>query len=556
MVFMFLPLTFCGGGDDNDDLLGWSALYLLSQSSNSNHCAGINRSSTSGDDTLYSNQWHLNNSSSSDNDLNVESVWSSGIKGNGVRVAVVDDGLEISHEDIKENIQSDGNYNFWTAYSGYGYSSSKTDPSPGNSNDNHGTAVGGIVGALDENGVGVRGAAPRSCLVGYNLIASEGGATSTDEVTALTKNASDVDVSNNSWGPADKTGELSSSTSTWRDAVETGLSSGRNSKGTIYLWAGGNGAYNGSNLADNSNYDGYANYRGVLSICALLKDGTQSSYSENGANLWVCGYGGPGSTDTSTGITTIDREGSSGYNDGSSSSNFSDSNYSGLFNGTSAATPTVAGVVALILEKNSNLTWRDVRLILAESARKNDSSDSDWTTNSGSKIKGSGSYNINHKYGFGAVDADAAVSLAESWTNVASEESPYSYPTDGSEKSVGSNFSDNNSTGASDSITISGSSIKKIEFIEVYLTASSYIADMDVRLTNSNGTESVLAVEHNCSSSTTCSSTFNGWRFGTARHLGEDSNQTWTLTVSDRYSGNVSGGTFTSWSIKFYGRAE
>ncbi|MCB1192291.1 MAG: S8 family serine peptidase [Leptospiraceae bacterium] len=552
MIFAFF--YSCGGGSDglsDEELFGlW---WLLNQQNTAAaYCKDISRPADTGEDALYSYQWHLNNSP---NDLNLQSVWSSSIKGNNVLVAVVDDGLEISHEDLKSNVLTSANKNFWTTTSGY--SSSETDPTPTSSN-SHGTSVAGTVGALDNNSVGVRGVAPRVCLAGYNLIA-RGSYTTTEESTAMTHNSSAVGVSNNSWGPTDYTGELYTSNATWRDAIESGLSTGRDNKGTLYVWAAGNGAISSSTPeTDNSNYDGYANYRGVVAVCALLNDGTRAKYSEQGANLWTCGYADK--TTYSESLTTTDLTGSSGANSGSSSSNLSDSNYTNQFNGTSAASPTVAGVIALILEKNSALTWRDVKLILAESARKNDSSDSDWTTNSGSKINSSGNYNINHKYGFGAVDADTAVTLASNWTNVASEESAYTYPTDGTEKSVGTTFSDNNSTGVSDSITISGTTIKKIEFIEVYLTATSTIDDMDVRLKNGNGTESVLASYHTCrnssGTSTTCSSTFSSWRFGTARHLGEDANQTWTLTVSDRNSGNVSGGTFTSWKIKFYGRAQ
>ena len=99
------------------------------------------------------------------------------------------------------------------------------------------------------------------------------------------------------------------------------------------------------------------------------------------------------------GITTTDNAGNNGY---------TSSDYTSSFGGTSSATPLVSGVIALMMEANSNLTWRDVQQILVESARKNDPNDDGWNTN------GAG-LEFNHKYGFGVVDAGHAVDLATNW---------------------------------------------------------------------------------------------------------------------------------------------
>lgn len=374
----------------------------------------------------------------------------------------------------------------------------------------------------------------------------------------MTRNAASVSVSSNSWGAADGTGELDASSSLWRTAINTGLTNGRGGKGTVYMWAAGNGAA-GSNACpscyDNSNYDGRANYRGVMAVAAVNDQGKRSAYSESGANLWVSAPGGEFCT-THT-ITTTDRTGSVGENPPNPAYGYADytnTNYTKCMNGTSSATPGAAGVVALMLAANPNLGWRDVRIILAQTARKNDATDPGW-----SQTGGTTKYNFNHKYGFGVANAGAAVTAAQAYTSyVGTTELTYitslSSPT-----SPGNVIPDydpvtGSGAGASDTITVANSGISSIEFVEVTFTAtnSPYSGDLGVTLNSPSGTVSTLAVPHLCAGTYgACTSTYTGWVFGSARHLGEAANGNWTLNVKDGYQGGA--GTFSSWKLKFYG---
>ena len=113
----------------------------------------------------------------------------------------------------------------------------------------------------------------------------------------------------------------------------------------------------------------------MIAVSAVDHDGGYSIYSEMGSNIWIASPGGyysgrPGK------IITTDLSGSSmGYNNSTSSGDLSNYDYTNNMNGTSSAAPIVSGVVALMLEANSNLTWRDVKYILATTARKNDPSE-------------------------------------------------------------------------------------------------------------------------------------------------------------------------------------
>jgi kexin len=284
-----------------------------------------------------------------------------------------------------------------------------------------------------------------------------------------------------------------------------------------------------------------------MAVAAVNDQGVQSSYSESGANLWVSAPGGEFCSTHA--ITTVDRTGVMGFNTATTAgtTDYADQAYTKCMNGTSAAAPTAAGVVALMLAANPKLGWRDVRIILASTARKNDVAAGGWWTNGGG-------YHFSHKYGFGVVDATAAVTAAKAYaTNVGTQvvSTLYSSPV------LNLPIPDNNMvTGVSNTITVASSGISSIEWVEVTFTATHpIIADIDVALTSPNGTVSQLAVPHSCAGANfACTSKYTGWVFGSAAHLGEAANGNWTLTVKDGYSGTVPNtGTFDSWKIQFYG---
>ena len=526
MTFLLLALVGCGGGGGGGGGGGSTAA-----------------------DPLFVDQWNLKNTgqlgatfvaAKVGEDINVQPAWATR-KGTGVRIAIVDDGLEIGHEDLASNIAPNG--------TSYNYVTGSSDPTndPADLTSGHGTRVAGIAAARDWNGLGGTGVAPRANLVGYNLLQN---LTTVNKADAMTRGAASVHISNNSWGAPDGTGSVAASASTWRAAIDTGLTTGRGGRGTIYTWAAGNGA-----PVDNSNYDGQANYRGVIAVGAVNDQGVKSTYSEEGANIWVSAPGGE-YCDTHT-ITTTDRTGAAGRNTAATAgvSDYANQNYTKCMNGTSAAAPTVAGVVALMLEANPNLGWRDVRNILAATARGNDwFIASGWYLIIGSPIKvGSLQYWFNPKYGFGVVDAAAAVARAATWVNLPAEKT-FTPPM------VAPNLliPDNNTVGVASTITVAGSLITSIEYIDITFSAANhtYLGDLTIILTSPSGTSSTLAVTHPCldangAVATTCSASYNAWRFGSAGHLGELANGAWTLTVSDR--GVSDTGTFQSWGLKFYG---
>lgn len=467
-------------------------------------------------DPLFVSQWHLNNTGqtggTSGQDANVVAAWNLGYTGSGVTIGVVDDGLQHSHPDLTAN---------YSAALSWDFNGNDADPTPTSTLDDHGTAVAGVAAARDDGSSCGVGVAYRAQLAGLRLIAAPN--TDADEANALSHEDQNIHIYSNSWGPNDDGATLEGPGTLTRAAIADSIANGRGGRGSLYVWAGGNG--NGA--YDNTNYDGYANSRYVIAVAAVDHNGIQSYYSEPGAPLLVTAP----SNGELVGITTTDLLGTSGSNTSASPTGDCRND----FGGTSSATPLVSGVVALMLQANPNLGWRDVRHILLGTATRNHTSDSDWAMNGGERW-------VNHKYGYGRVNAGSAVTAAAKRARNLGPESVV----DGGTRNPGLAIPDNTAGGVSDSVALTGNMI--VESVEVVFSAThTYRGDLRVTLTSPSGTQSVLADEHNDGTNN-----YSSWTFTSARHWGELSAGTWTLRVEDLAS--IDTGTFTSWRLVLHGR--
>ncbi|MEZ6122842.1 MAG: S8 family serine peptidase [Planctomycetaceae bacterium] len=460
-------------------------------------------------DPLFGDQWHLLNSGQGGGrvgaDANIQTVWDN-YTGQGVTIGIIDDGLQLDHPDLVANINTQIDYD---------WNGGDTDPSPLLLADFHGTAVAGVAAGKGDNGIGVSGAAPDAELVGLRLIS--GPITDQDEAEALTFRDDVIDVYNNSWGPVDD-GTISRIGPQALAALQQAATTGRGGLGSIHTWAAGNG---GDATHDNVNYDPYANSRFTIAVGALTNSGVRSSYSDVGASLITTAYSNGGTL----GITTTDLSGPFGYDA---------TDYTNTFGGTSSATPLVAGVIALMLEANPNLTYRDVTDILVHTGERVDAQNSDWIQN------GAGLW-VNHEYGFGGIDAAAAVAAAETHRRLGPEESWTS-----GVMSVAQPINDN--AAVTNTITVPSGNPISMEYVELVFNAThSYIGDLEIVLTSPSGTRSVLAetrVEDNAGS-------YPNWVFTTARNWDESSVGDWTLTVTDQKTGDT--GTLNSFELRIYG---
>jgi len=485
-------------------------------------------------DPYVSKQWHLKFANQSGavagTDVNIDTVWSyptagAGQRGRGIYVGIVDDGLETAHPDLAANVDTsiDKDWN-----------GNDADPNPG-TGDDHGTACAGNVAAVGNNGVGVSGTAPEAKLVGMRLIsAAAGDAAEAEAMTYHSTVGQIIHILSNSWGPTDNGTTLEGPGTLTLAALKSAVETGRNGKGTIVTWAAGNGG----DVTDNSNYDGYANSIYTIAVGAFDSQSNQAYYSEPGANLVICAPSNGSSP--ALGITTVDRSGAVGYNTGSTPGEISDANYTQTFGGTSSATPTLSGIIALILEANPNLGWRDVQEIIMRSAKKVNPTDTDWKT-----PVAPANINHNHKFGAGLIDATAAVTLASGWVNLSTQ-----LKRTVSQTGLNVAIPNQNTTGVTREFVVAAQDNIRVEHVTVTVNINHTArGNLKITLTSPSGSVSRLAEVH-----TDSGDNYANWTFMTVRNWGENAAGTWRLKITDESnSSNSTGGTLNLATMEVFG---
>jgi len=326
-------------------------------------------------DPQFSLQWHLENTAQRTDtdrmvpgeDANVLEAWnlefpSTVYDGAGVLIAIVDNGLWHQHVDLAPNYEPSASIDLVDGDLDPSPSVPVSEPGLGI----HGSTMASIAAASHSTGPSVPGdcgvgVAFGSRLSGIRMIGGAlSGATNPELLRAALLHAnSQVDIYSNSWGADDQTPDLYTLSTMEESALNNGTANGRNGKGSIYVFAGGNGM-----PKDNTNASGFPASRFTIAVTGTSYDGKKNLFTEPGSSLMLnAPTGGEKLRDvlvTSTGrpdglIDTCSSNGEDGY---------------GVH--SSAATAVVSGVIALMLQANPELSWRSVQQILARTAEKND----------------------------------------------------------------------------------------------------------------------------------------------------------------------------------------
>ena len=550
-------------------------------------CKAPERMPAGSGDPLFAQQWHLQNTGQtafSDRggtagaDLRMSSAIDLGRDGAGVKLAVVDSGLEICHPDLAANTAGGGSFNF-------GHEGrpgvSRSDPFNFSILGDHGTSVAGIAAAAANNGFGGRGVAPGVTLVGFNPLEATGGEDMDPDTAAEVAliqslggsdrdpDSASVDVFNLSFGyeaPSENVREE------LERVLREGVSQLRSGRGALYVKAAGNTfdacdathPFNRELGCIGANADPDQNTPWLIAVGGFNADDVKSSYSSAGANLWVVGPSGEDGNEAPAMITTDQVGTLAGYSEFPENRLTSDNplnrdgDYISAFGGTSSAAPAVAGAVAILLGVNPELTWRDVKHILASTARRIDPDIAEvraafngtpyiaqqgWQTNAAG-------FDFHNWYGFGAVDVDAAVQMVQShapgslgsfveseWFDRAAAAEPVAIP-------------DADGTGVSDTRDIAGlPDGARIEAVVLAISVEHGNAlDLGVTLRSPEGTVSVVNAPLN-----SLLDGFPGltnWNLLSNAFYGENPNGTWTLHVADIAAEDS--GSLTGWRLRFY----
>ncbi|VVC36833.1 Hypothetical protein CINCED_3A020314 [Cinara cedri] len=477
-------------------------------------------------DPLFADQWYLNGGAKGGFDMNIGPAWQKGYTGKGVVVSILDDGIQTNHPDLALNYDKAASWDI---------NDDDDDPSPRDDGDNkHGTRCAGEVAAVAFN---------RYCGVGIAYNAKIGGVRMLDgtvndavEAKALSLNTNYIDIYSASWGPEDDGETVDGPGPLAKRAFVNGVTSGRQGKGSIFVWASGNGGHH----TDSCNCDGYTNSIYTLSISSVTQTGNKPWYLEECSSTLAATYssGTPGSDH---GVTTVDMD----------TKMKPETICTSEHSGTSASAPIAAGLCALALEANRNLTWRDMQyLVVMTSNTKPLQNETGWITN-GVKRK------VSHKFGYGLMDGGALVTLAEQWTNVPSQricrarEDNKQRWIDPAPGSVLSMYMDvdgckNNSA----------NTINYVEHVQCRISLKFFPrGDLRIMLTSPMGTESVLLFERPLD---IISSTFDDWPFLSVHYWGEKIVGRWKLKITRRMANSTAKnpGLLKKWQLIFYGTSD
>ena len=568
------------GPDGRGSLRDYTAVFLTDGHRIPTTCTGFERDTEPGTrDPLFGQQWALHNTGQmsfaanggmAGQDLNMGRTLVAGPTGAGVQVAVVDTGLEICHPDLAANVEPGLSYNFNHPY---WFGAWDDDPFLPTVFGDHGTSVAGLIAAAANNGVGGRGVAPEARLRGFNFLSLQLPSTYLDALGMSSDNprSDDVHIFNMSFGSSGSAENLSVDD---RELFRVGVTDLRDGRGALYVKAAGNEFDFCTKLdADRprldlstelgctaANLDGENNLPYVIVAGGFSADGKRSSYSSAGATLWVVAPAGEFGSDRPAMITTDQMGGDRGYvlvprglAAGTADNPLGD--YTSIFTGTSAAAPNASGAIALLLETQPELTWRDVKHILAKTARRLDADiprvrvafggtpavlQHGWITNAAG-------YHFHNWYGFGAIEVDAAVAFAATHApnslGVFTQSAPVRLAT-------AVTMPDHDGGGLTQTQNVTGlSRTANVEAVQLRIEVRhDNPRELGIELTSPAGTRSTI------------NPVFNDALYGVDNPLdwtilsnafyGESPTGEWTFNVIDAAEGNI--GILGSWSLIFY----
>ncbi|XP_048188153.1 proprotein convertase subtilisin/kexin type 5 isoform X5 [Perognathus longimembris pacificus] len=475
--------------------------------------------STYFNDPKWPSMWYMHcsdNTHPCQSDMNIEGAWKRGYTGKNIVVTILDDGIERTHPDLMQN---------YDALASCDVNGNDLDPMPryDASNENkHGTRCAGEVAAAANNSHCTVGIAFNAKIGGVRML--DGDVTDMVEAKSVSFNPQHVHIYSASWGPDDDGKTVDGPAPLTRQAFENGVRMGRRGLGSVFVWASGNGGRS----KDHCSCDGYTNSIYTISISSTAESGKKPWYLEECSSTLATTYSSGESYDKKI-ITTDLRQ-----------------RCTDNHTGTSASAPMAAGIIALALEANPFLTWRDVQHVIVRTSRAGHLNANDWKTNAAG-------FKVSHLYGFGLMDAEAMVMEAEKWTTVPQQHVCVE-STDRQIKTIRPNSAVRSIYKASGCSDNPNHHVNYLEHVVVRITITHpRRGDLAIYLTSPSGTRSQLLAnrlfDHSMEG-------FKNWEFMTIHCWGERAAGDWILEVYDTPSqlrNFKTPGKLKEWSLVLYG---
>ncbi|XP_038203655.1 proprotein convertase subtilisin/kexin type 4 isoform X2 [Arvicola amphibius] len=486
-------------------------------------------------DPWFSKQWYMNNEIQPD--LNILKVWNQGLTGRGVVVSILDDGIEKDHPDLWANYDPLASYDF---------NDYDPDPQPRytpSDENRHGTRCAGEVSATANNGFCGAGVAFNARIGGVRML--DGTITDIVEAQSLSLQPQHIHIYSASWGPEDDGRTVDGPGILTREAFRRGVTKGRQGLGTLFIWASGNGGLH----YDNCNCDGYTNSIHTLSVGSTTRQGQVPWYSEACASTFTTTFSSGVATDPQIVTTDLHHQCTDKHT------------------GTSASAPLAAGMIALALEANPLLTWRDLQHLVVRASRPAQLQAEDWRINGvgrqGAAGPGRGlgcracrasdgypSRAVSHHYGYGLLDAGLLVDLARVWLPTQPQKKCAIRVVHTPTSILPRMLVRKNVSVCSDG---SHRLIRSLEHVQVQLSLSySRRGDLEISLTSPMGTRSTLVAIRPLDIS---GQGYKNWIFMSTHYWDEDPQGLWTLGLENKgYYFNT--GTLFYYTLLLYGTAE
>ncbi|XP_057186302.1 proprotein convertase subtilisin/kexin type 6 isoform X2 [Triplophysa rosa] len=473
-------------------------------------------------DPKWSNMWYTHCSDKNNrcrSEMNILAAWQRGYTGRNVVVTILDDGIERSHPDLAQN---------YDQLASYDVNGNDYDPTPryDSSNENkHGTRCAGEVAAAANNSHCIVGIAYNARIGGVRML--DGDVTDVVEAKSLGIRPDYIDIYSASWGPDDDGKTVDGPGPLAKQAFELGIKKGRKGLGSIFVWASGNGG----RQSDHCSCDGYTNSIYTISVSSTTENGNKPWYLEVCASTLATTYSSGEFYDRKIVTTDLRQRCTDGHT------------------GTSVSAPMVAGVIALALEANPLITWRDVQHLLVKTSRPAHLKANDWKTNAAG-------HKVSHLYGFGLIDAEAMVVEARRWRNVPAQHTC----TKSSERRTRYIRADQKLNSSMTSTGCSEHSHHHLMFLEHVqvrvLIVHPRRGDLEINLISPSGTRSQLLAQRLFDNS---NEGFRNWEFMTVHCWGERAEGTWTLEITDSPSQMRNKevlGKLKEWTLILHGTSE